>query len=80
MNLKVDVHGDALGVAIPPGERLRRSHDILKELLYVDGRALGINLQKEVYGLLTHYHSLEGRAAYEKLSTRDGSRQKPCPT
>ena len=68
-----------LGVAILPGDRWRRAHGILKDQPYVDGRALGITLQKEVYGLFTRYHSLEGRAAYEKLSNRDRSQQTIVP-
>ena len=75
----MDVHGDALGVAFLPGDRWRRAHDILKDQVYVDGRALGINLQKEVYGLFSRYHSAEGREEYEKLSNRDPRPQKIVP-
>ena len=47
--------------------------------IYVDGRALGINLQKEEYDLFTRYHSLEGREAYDNLSRRKHSQQTIVP-
>ena len=67
-NLKVDAHGDALGVAHLPGERWRLSHDALKFQIYLDARLLGGHIQSEVYGLFTHHHSDEGRAEYGNLS------------
>ena len=46
-HLKTDVNGGALGIAILPGDRWRRSHDAIKHKIYLDGRSLGIDLQKE---------------------------------
>ena len=75
----MDAYRGALGVAILPGDRWRRSHDALKDQIYVDGRTLGIDVQKEVYGLFTHYHSAEGRTAYEKLrSANNRARPSAC--
>ena len=53
----MDAYGDALGVAILPGDCWRRSHGAVKDQVYVDGRALGVDIRKEVCGLFTHYHS-----------------------
>ena len=78
-NLRVDVHGDALGVAILPGDRWRRSHGALKHRIYPDGRALGVDVQMEVCSLFTHYHGHEGQQTYEKLSRRQRSQQKIVP-
>ena len=71
----MDLHGGALAVAILPGDRWRRSHDALKCHIYVDGRALEVDVQKEVYGLFSRYHSPEGQQAYGNLSRRQRSQQ-----
>ena len=78
-NLTADDHGDALGVAILPGDRWRRSHDLLKAHIYVDGRVLELHVQKEVYGLFTRNHSPEGQQAYGNLSRRQRSQQHIVP-
>ena len=62
-------------MAILPGDRWRRSHDLLKDQIYVDGRHLGVNAQKGICGLFTLYHSPEGQQAYENLSRRLRSQQ-----
>ena len=77
----MDAHGDALGVAILPGDRWRRSHDAIKDRIFLDGRVLGIDIQSEVYGLFNRYHSYEGQQAYENPSTGDNVASKQsCPT
>ena len=54
-HLGLDVRGNALGVAIPPGDCWCRSHDALKDQIYVDCRALGLDLQRgnAAYSLVT---------------------------
>ena len=76
-NLKV--HGEALGVAILPGDRWRRSHDVLKHRIYFEVRVLGVDVQMEVCGLFNRDHSLEGKQAYENLSKRQHSQQTIVP-
>ena len=68
MNLRAGVYGGAFGVAILPGDRLRRSHDAVKDRVFVDIRTLGTDILTELYSLFTHHHSAEGRTAYEKPS------------
>ena len=75
--------GDALGLAIFPGDRKRRSHDAVKERIYVDGRILEVDIQKEECGLFTHYHGHQGRTAYETqhartLETKNRVRPRDC--
>ena len=48
-NLRVDLHGDALGAAVLPGDRWRRAHDIFKMHIYQDMKFLGVIVQMEVY-------------------------------
>ena len=62
-----------------PGDRWRRSHGAVKELIYVVGRILGINTQKEVCGLFTYHHSDGIHAAYGGLRTRERRKQKTVP-
>ena len=66
-------------MAILPGDRWRRFHGNLKNRSYLDGRALGIDIQSEVYGLFTHHHSDEGRTAYGNLSQREKRLQTIVP-
>ena len=75
----MNADGDALGVATLPGDRCRRSHGALKFQIHLDVRALGIDIQSEVYGLYTHHHSAEGRTAYGKLSKREERLQTIVP-
>ena len=56
-HLRLDVYKDALGVAILLGDRWRRSHDALKDWIFVDGHTLEIDLPSEVYGLFTIHPS-----------------------
>ena len=54
-------------------------HGAFTDQLYIDGRLLGINTQKEVFGLFTHFYSDEGRTAYEMLSARIHRKQAVVP-
>ena len=66
-------------MAILPGDRWRRFHGNLKNRSYLDGRALGIDIQSKVYGLFNRHHSYEGQEAYEALSRRQRSQQTTVP-
>ena len=57
----------------------RCSHSAPKYQIPVDGRALGTDIQSEVYDLFNHYISRQGRAANEKLGTRERRLQTTVP-
>jgi len=78
-NLRVDLHGDALGAAVLPGDRWRTVHDAFKFQIFLNAKFLGIAIQKEVYGLFTHFFDLGKRDDYNRLSAREKRTQTIVP-
>jgi hypothetical protein len=70
-NLRVDLHGDALGAAVLPGDSWRMVHAAFKHLIFLDAKYLGVAIRKEVYGMLTRFFDLEGREERNRLSERE---------
>ena len=70
-NLRVDLHGDALGAAVLPGDRWRRAHDTFKMHIYQDMIYLGVIVQKEVYGMVKRFFLVEGKDKYDSLNNRE---------
>ena len=73
--LRVDLHGDALGVAVLPGDRWRRAHDIFKINIYQDMKFLRVIVQKEVHGMLKRFYGEEGKDMYDLIIKRRSCRQ-----
>jgi hypothetical protein len=47
--------------------------------IFLDGKFLGLQIQKEVYGLFSRYHSAEGSARYGTLSQKEKKTQTIVP-
>ena len=77
--LRVDLHGDALGAAVLPGDRWRRAHDIFKMHIYQDMIYLGVIVQKEVYGMVKRFFDVEGKDKYDSLNNREKKLQTIVP-
>ena len=77
--LRVDLHGDALGAAVLPGDRWRRAHDIFKMQIYQDMKFLGIIAQMEVYGVVKRFFDVEGKDKYDSLNNREKKLQAIVP-
>ena len=78
-NLRVDLHGDALGTAVLPGDRWRRSHDAWKNLIGLDAKFLGVEVQKEPYGLFARFMDPASRAAFNRLTAKEKKTQSIVP-
>ena len=77
--LRVDLHGDALGAAVLPGDRWRRAHDIFKMQIYQDMKFLGLIAQMEVYGVVKRFFDVEGKDKYDSLNNREKKLQTIVP-
>jgi hypothetical protein len=74
-NLRVDLHGGALGAAVLPNNRWRSADDVFKHQIYLDAKFVGVEVKKKVYGMFARFFSPSGQEAYGSLNQAAKRRQ-----
>jgi hypothetical protein len=76
---RLDHHGDVLGTVHLQGDRWRTFHDKFKNIVYKDGKSLGIQISMEPYGLFSPYISERARTAFSRMNNVEKRKQLIIP-